>query len=385
MDKAKITSAQFAIMMYMYILGTAAIIQPHTIAMIAKSDEWFSMLLSIFIQLGFAWLYMKLALKYPDETVMEYSQRILGKQAGWLVGLVYLLFFLILDAFILRNISGFFSSVILPRTPLDVISIVFMLPVVYGVFLGLGVIGRMTEILLPIAVIVFILSSMLLIPKIEVSNLLPIFPEGVMPAIKGLYPIIGFPTMDSIVVLMLVRFIVDKEKTRTYFYIASAAAPFTLFLISLYTIAVLGIDETMRATYPVYDLAKEIRVERIFERVEALVGIIWMSTTFVKITLCFYALTISALELFKLTAYKYAIIPFLFLLLPLSKWVFDNPAEMEYFLGYVYTMFAFIPALLIPLILLMVSAFQTKKRNKRSSETDTQTMDPHNKKSPTAE
>ncbi|MGN7356290.1 GerAB/ArcD/ProY family transporter [Paenibacillus sp. SAF-054] len=385
MDKAKITSTQFAIMMYMYILGTAAIIQPHTIAMIAKSDEWFSMILSIFIQLGFAWLYMKLALKYPDETVMEYSQRILGKKAGWLVGLVYLLFFLILDAFILRNISGFFSSVILPRTPLDVISIVFMLPVVYGVFLGLGVIGRMTEILLPIAVIVFILSSMLLIPKVELSNLLPIFPEGVMPAIKGVYPIIGFPTMDSIVVLMLVRFIVDKEKTRTYFYIASAAAPFTLVLISLYTIAVLGIDETMRATYPVYDLAKEIRVERIFERVEALVGIIWMSTTFVKITLCFYALTISALELFKLTAYKYSIIPFLFLLLPMSKWVFDNPAEMEYFLGFVYTMFAFIPALLIPLILLLVSKLQTKKGNKGSSETDTQTMDPHNKKSPTAE
>lgn len=382
MDKAKITSAQFAVLMYMYILGTAAIVQPHTIATIARSDEWFTMMLSIFIQLGIAWLYMKLSLQHPDETIIDYSQRLLGKPAGWVFGLMYLLFFLVLDAYILRVISGFLGSVILPRSPLDVISLVFMLPVVYGVFLGLGVIGRATEILLPIAVFVFIVSSIMLIPKVEVDHLLPLFPEGIMPSIKGLYPIIGFPTFDVIVVLMLVRFIVDKDKTRKYFYIASAAAPFTLVLITLYTIAVLGIEETIRAPYAVYDLAKEIRIERIFERVEAIVGIIWMSTTFVKVTLCFYALTISAVQLFKLTSYKYAIVPFLFLLLPMSKWVVANPAEMEFFIGYVYTIFALFPCLLFPVLLLAVGALKKRKAKAGKGE-DSNAQG--NAKSPSAE
>ncbi|WP_136604931.1 GerAB/ArcD/ProY family transporter [Paenibacillus dokdonensis] len=382
MDKAKITSAQFAILMYMYILGEAAIVQPHTIANIAGSDEWFTMILSIFVQLGFGWLYMKLSFKYPDETIIEYSQRILGKGAGWVLGFIYLLFFIILVAYILRVISGFLGSVILPRSPLDIIGLVFMIPVVYGVFLGLGVIGRATEILLPIAVFVFIVSSIMLVPKIDVDNLLPVFPDGIMPSIKGLYSIIGFPTMDVVVVLMLVRFIVDKKKTRKYFYITSAAAPFTLVIIALYTISVLGIEETIRAPYVVYDLAKEIRIERIFERVEALVGIIWISTTFVKITLSFYAVTIAAVQLFKLTSYKYAIIPFLFLTLPMSKWIVNNPAELEYYLGYVYPIFAFFPSFLFPVLLLVIGALKNKKQKSSGEEGRGQ---PEKTKSPSAE
>ncbi|MWV43243.1 endospore germination permease [Paenibacillus sp. HJL G12] len=387
MDKAKITSTQFAILMYMYILGTAAIVQPHTIAIIAGSDEWMTMLLSTFIQLGFGWLYMKLSLKYPDQTVVEYSQQILGKFAGWVMGLLYLIFFLILDAYILRTVSGFLGSVILFRTPLDVISLVYMIPVIYGVFLGLGVIGRATEILFPIAILVFVLSSIMLIPKIEVGNLLPIFPNGVLPSVKGLYPIIGFPTMDVIVVLMLVRFIVDKKKTRKYFYIASVAAPFTLVLISLFTISVLGVEETIRAPYVVYDLAKEIRIERIFERVEAVVGIIWMSTTFVKITLCYYAITITTLQLFKLTSYKFVIVPFLFVVLPMSKWVIDNPAELEYFLGYVYTIFAFFPCFLFPVLLLVLGSLrQRKKKNAAEGQGQEQVQEKEQQtKSPSAE
>lgn len=363
MDKAKITSAQFAILTYMYLLGTAAIMQPHTIASIAGTDEWFTMLLSIFAQLGIGWLYMTLAFKYPNETIIEYSRHLLGKWAGWLLGFSYFVFFLVLDAYILRVVSGFLGASILPRTPSDVLRITFLIPVAYGVFLGLGVIGRTTQILLPFTVFIIILSAILLLPQIHADNLLPMFPDGIMAPIKGLYPLIGFPIEETFVLLMLVRFVVDKEKTKKYFYIASAAGPATIMLITLLTIMVLGIEVIVRAPYVVYDLVKEIRIERIFDRVEAIMGIVWMSTTFVKVTLTFYAATIAGVQLFKLVSYKHVIIPCLFLLLPMTHWVIDNTVELEDFLTDAFTVVMFFPGVFFPALLLIVSRFKEGKNS----------------------
>jgi spore germination protein KB len=369
MDKGKISAQQFALMMYLYIIGTAALVQPHTLVSIAGQDAWFSVIIVGIIQLGLITLYMKLGFRYPQQTIIQYGRLLTGKWFGSAIAVVYMFYFLILTAYVMRNIGNFIGSVVLPQTPLVVNMAVILIPAIYGCFLGIEVIGRTGEILFPWAMSVFIITALLLIPKMHPGELFPMFPEGITPSIKAGYPLLGFPSLEIAICLMLIPFVQNQQKIKKYFYITSVGTLISGTLLSLITIMVLGVDLTARSPYAVYDVAREIRIERVMERAEVIVGIIWLITSFMKLLICFYVTVIATVQCFNLISYKNLVIPFSFLLLPLSLWVLRNTAELEWS-GIVYPMMAVFPGFVIPAVLLIVGNFRS--RNKQGSEAQTQ-------------
>lgn len=369
MDKGKISAQQFALIMYLYIIGTAALVQPHTLVSIAGQDAWFSVIIVGIIQLGLITLYMKLGFRYPQQTIIQYGRLLTGKWFGSAIAVVYMFYFLILTAYVLRNIGNFIGSVVLPQTPLVVNMAVILIPAIYGCFLGIEVIGRTGEILFPWAMSVFIITALLLIPKMHPGELFPMFPEGITPSIKAGYPLLGFPSLEIVICLMLIPFVQNQQKIKKYFYITSVGTLISGTLLSLITIMVLGVDLTARSPYAVYDVAREIRIERVLERAEVIVGIIWLITSFMKLLICFYVTVIVTVQCFNVISYKNLVIPFSFLLLPLSLWVLRNTAELEWS-GIVYPMMAVFPGFVIPAVLLIVGDFRS--RNKQGSEAQTQ-------------
>ncbi|MGN7166047.1 GerAB/ArcD/ProY family transporter [Paenibacillus cellulositrophicus] len=369
MDKGKISAQQFALIMYLYIIGTAALVQPHTLVSIAGQDAWFSVIIVGIIQLGLITLYMKLGFRYPQQTIIQYGRLLTGKWFGSAIAVVYMFYFLILTAYVLRNIGNFIGSVVLPQTPLVVNMAVILIPAIYGCFLGIEVIGRTGEILFPWAMSVFIITALLLIPKMHPGELFPMFPEGIMPSIKAGYPLLGFPSLEIAICLMLIPFVQNQKKIKKYFYITSVGTLISGTLLSLITIMVLGVDLTARSPYAVYDVAREIRIERVMERAEVIVGIIWLITSFMKLLICLYVTVIATVQCFNVISYKNLVIPFSFLLLPLSLWVLRNTAELEWS-GIVYPMMAVFPGFVIPAVLLIVGNFRS--RNKQGSEAQTQ-------------
>ncbi|MET3546304.1 spore germination protein KB [Paenibacillus favisporus] len=369
MDKGKISAQQFALIMYLYIIGTAALVQPHTLVSIAGQDAWFSVIIVGIIQLGLITLYMKLGFRYPQQTIIQYGRLLTGKWFGSAIAVVYMFYFLILTAYVLRNIGNFIGSVVLPQTPLVVNMVVILIPAIYGCFLGIEVIGRTGEILFPWAMSVFIITALLLIPKMHPGELFPMFPEGIMPSIKAGYPLVGFPSLEIAICLMLIPFVQNQQKIKKYFYITSVGTLISGTLLSLITIMVLGVDLTARSPYAVYDVAREIRIERVMERAEVIVGIIWLITSFMKLLICFYITVIATVQCFNVISYKNLVIPFSFLLLPLSLWVLRNTAELEWS-GIVYPMMAVFPGFVIPAVLLIVGNFRS--RNKQGSQAQTQ-------------
>lgn len=368
MDKGKISALQFALLMYLYIIGTAALVQPHTLVSIAGQDAWFSVIIVGIIQLGLITLYMKLGFRYPKQTIIEYGRILTGKWFGSAIAVVYMFYFLILTAYVARNIGNFIGSVVLPQTPLVVNMVVILIPVLYGCYLGIEVIGRTGEILYPWAMGVFVITALLLIPKMHPGELFPMFPEGVMPAIKAGYPLLGFPSLEISICLLLIPFVQNQQKIKKYFYVTSVGTLISGALLSVITIMVLGVDMTARSPYAVYDVAREIRIERVLERAEVIVGIIWLITSFMKLLICFYGTVITTVQCFDVMNYKSLVIPFFFLLLPLSLWVLRNTAELEWS-GIVYPMMAVFPGFVIPAALLIVGNFRS--RNKQGSEAQT--------------
>ncbi|PQP89453.1 hypothetical protein CPT76_15390 [Paenibacillus sp. AR247] len=215
----------------------------------------------------------------------------------------------------------------------------------------------------------FIITALLLIPKMHPGELFPMFPEGIMPSIKAGYPLLGFPSLEISICLLLIPFVQNQQKIKKYFYVTSVGTLISGALLSVITIMVLGVDMTARSPYAVYDVAREIRIERVMERAEVIVGIIWLITSFMKLLICFYVTVIVTVQCFNVISYKNLVIPFSFLLLPLSLWVLRNTAELEWS-GIVYPMMAVFPGFVIPAVLLIVGNFRS--RNKQGSEVQTQ-------------
>ncbi|QGQ97886.1 spore gernimation protein [Paenibacillus psychroresistens] len=360
-ENGKISILQFGIMMFMFAIGSAVILIPSIIVAVAKQDAWITFVIAIGLDFGIVTFWTALAKRFPNETIIQYSERILGKWFGKMIGLIYISYFLYLSALVLRNLGDFISTSLLVQTPQQFVHIIFMIPIMYGAYLGLEVIGRASEILLPWVVLFFLVMTILLLKDIDFSKLLPILPNGIQMPIKGLYPLIGFPKCEMILFLMLTPFVKQPGKIKKYFLLFFIGSAVFAALLVLVSITVLGVDLTERSTFSVFDLAKEIKVGSFFNRVEVLVGGIWIITIFVKLCLCFYAANLATAYVFNLKSYRITILPYGLIVIALSTIVFHNPAEAFWFITGAYPLYAMFHGFFIPGVLLVVAKIRKLK------------------------
>jgi spore germination protein KB len=359
-ENGKISPMQFAILVFMFSTGSAVLLLPSTLASIAGQDGWMSVLLSYVPDLVLIFLWSALAGDASGKSVVEHAEQLLGRWGGKAVGLMYAAFFLLLSALVLRNIGDFMTANILVQTPMLVVNMVFMVSIVYGAYLGLEVLARTGEILLPWVLGIVVLMLLLLTPDIHFARLLPVFPEGILPSVKGVYPLSGFPIGELVLFLFLFQFGKQPRKLRIYFAASMAFTVFFGILVALATVSVMGVDITARSTFAVFELAKEIHVGNFFERVEVLMGGVWIVTIFVKLALSFYGANLLTAQVFRLSGYRVTILPFGVLVTALSILVTRNSAEDSWLIMGPYPLLALFFGLLIPLVLLIISRLGRK-------------------------
>ena len=86
----KIGQFQFFVLVALYVSGGAMLIIPAIAASEAGQDAWISILLSLLAGLALIPLYAKLNAKFPGQTIVQYSDHILGKIAGKTVSVIFL-------------------------------------------------------------------------------------------------------------------------------------------------------------------------------------------------------------------------------------------------------------------------------------------------------
>lgn len=266
MDNGKISPLQLGVAVFMFTLGSTALVMPSIIVSIAKQDSWISILLCITVIIWFVLLWNRLSMRYPNESIVQYSERILGKWLGKMVGVMYVSFFLYLSALVLRNVGDFVTTNVLPQTPTHVVHIIFMLSIMYGAYLGLEVITRSSEVLFPWVIIIFFMTTLMLLKNIDLSKLLPILPDGWLIPVKGIYPFFWDFQLVSWLFFLIIffPFVIQQRKIKRYFTLFAIFATIFGTLIVVISIAVLGVDIAARSIFTVFDVAKEIRVGNFF-------------------------------------------------------------------------------------------------------------------------
>ncbi|RAP75743.1 GerAB/ArcD/ProY family transporter [Paenibacillus montanisoli] len=354
-EQGKIAPYQFTILVILFTVGSTILIIPSGLAFEAKHDAWISSLIGPAVGLIFVALYHLLGQRYPALTFVEIVMHTLGKWIGGAISLLYVFFFFILGALVLRNLGDFMTTQVLPNTPIQYIHILFVLVVISGVRNGLEVFTRTAEIFLPWVILFFLFLIVLLPYQFKLDNLLPVVGYGIAPVARAALPYIGSPYAELITLLVLYPYVSNNRKAGKAFAIGVLIAGFILFLIVMTTILVLGPKITAVQMFPSYILAKKISVGHFLERVEVIMAGIWFITIYFKLTICYYASTVSLAHVFKLKECRQLYLPLGFSLIVLSIISYPNTTYFFHIVTRIWSFYSLTFGVLLPLIILGLS------------------------------
>ncbi|XEC95558.1 GerAB/ArcD/ProY family transporter [Paenibacillus tarimensis] len=132
LENGKIGVRQFMILVILFSVGTSILLAPSLLASEAKQDAWIAGILGVGVGLLSVWLYNTLGNLFPNKTLVEYSEEILGKWIGKAISLVFFIFIFTLTALVLRNLGDFMTTQIMPETPIEFLHIIFFIYCYYG-------------------------------------------------------------------------------------------------------------------------------------------------------------------------------------------------------------------------------------------------------------
>ncbi|MEK4471855.1 endospore germination permease [Paenibacillus sp. FSL R7-0048] len=358
LEKGKISTRQLTILVMFLTIGDSILVIPPSTSHYARQNAWISALIGMIVGLLAIYMYSKFVKLYPKLTLIEAIQKAFGKWIGTILSLLTLMYFLIVTVGSMRELSEFVTSEILPRTPIPAVLILFMVIVIMATRLGIEVIGRAGEIFTPMIIILFLILTVAIIPQMEIVRLLPILEDGIKPVLRGSISITAYTFIEPVVFLMFLPYVNQQQKITKGLLQGCFLGGIIIFLTVTISILVLGPDLTTRDIYPSYNIARRISVGGFFERVEAMIALLWMLTLFIEVTLYFYAFVLGLSQLFKLKEYRVLTLPTGLILVTLApligpNYTYYNKVFDNYWVYYVITF-----GLFLPLVLLGVGMFR---------------------------
>ena len=359
----KISGTQIFWMMFTLEVGqTILLIIPSTIRT-AKQDAWISMVIAGLVGIALTFLATTLGSLYPNQTMIEFSQTILGKWLGKLMMIPYLLPWYWINGITVREFGDFIITALFHNTPLWVIVFTAMVLLIFIIYQG-GVegIGRLSEIVGPMVLLMITFVIILNLGNMNWHYMLPIYQDsGWLSILKGSYTPVAAFFGESLMMTMFVFFMdkPDQASSRAMWGVGLA-----VFMVTIGTLAVIltfGPNLPSRFLYPVYDLSRFISVMEFIQNVDILIVIIWFFSIFVKLALYMFLACYGTAQMFHLKDWRKVA----WFLAPISFIMAVSIKNMQIFTHYYYKIFVIpiaFPVYMIgiPLLLLVVGKIRKK-------------------------
>ncbi|MGG3573872.1 GerAB/ArcD/ProY family transporter [Bacillus gobiensis] len=309
MEKAKISVIQLFAMMFIFDLGTALVVS-HGIH--AKKEAWLAILLGMCGGIALFFIYYFLFRQSPNLPLTGYARKILGKYLGWIIGLLYALYFLYISARQVRDFSELLITSTLQETPLLAVHILFVLVICYVLYLGIEVLGRATEVFLVILFVFGVTGNFLVLisGNVDLYNLRPPLEEGWKPILTtAFWDTTPFPFGEMIVFTMLLPYINHTGLVKKVWLSALISSGLILSWTAALNITVLGVDTMERTTFPTLATIGTVNIFEFIQRLDVIVVFTMLITVFFKASLFFYGALIGMVDLFKLKNHQQIILP----------------------------------------------------------------------------
>ncbi len=313
----------------------------------SKQDAWISLLLAILIGLLGIEMIRYIA-SYQKELCFKEKIVLLFPRFQYLLVPCLTLFLLLLTSLNFWNLANLITSQFLNKTPKFVVEISFFVPILLLLTKNEKVITRVSLILFYISIFLFFFSFIGLFFQFQPDHFKPILQNSILPSTL---PFLGF----HIFPLFLLLFFPNEEilpHIRKGYLLAS----FSLFLVTVTIIGVLGVDLALIYQYPEFHILKRAYEGVLSYRLENILTVQWIFDIFIFCSVCLKGCN----ELCHFEKKKRFLLPFSMILL--STYLFkDNTIAntvLEKYLVYIVPLFFF-----LLLSLFCIQIFLKKRRN----------------------
>ncbi|MHB1682097.1 MAG: GerAB/ArcD/ProY family transporter [Bacilli bacterium] len=296
----RLSGAQLFWLLTLFTIGMSGFMTIAPVICRAHNDAWMSMTLNLLVSTFLTFVSVRIALRYPGETLVQYSQSIVGKWVGRGVSLLYLLHWTTLAGIMVRQTSDFLITSEFHHTPLWVFIISMVAVVLYLLHKGgLDSLGRMALFLGPVIMGMILLTVWLSIPDGRLTRLLPLyFTNGGSSILQGVLPVFGYAG-NGVVVGMLLPFV--KNAKRNAYMAVWGVAVACLFLIgaAAQVVAVFGPDLPAAMWNPIFEMVRFISVADFVEEIEPFVIIFWFMSAVIRLSLFIFIASYGWSQLFQ--------------------------------------------------------------------------------------
>lgn len=359
LEDGRITWKQIAFLIIVSRLVIAITYLPALASPPGNQDTWLVKPPNLVITLLMVLPLYLLSKRFPDKTLIQYSEVLLGP-AGKLVGILYVWYFIHVSAITLRQFGDFFTAAQMPETPLLVFIIALAVLAASAVRNGLEVIGRISEVICPLLMFTLALLAVLIAKDLDLKNLQPFFEQGYLSTVHG-----GFTTAmrnsEILLFAMAVPYLNRKEDLGKAIIVSISAFTFFFMLIDVTVIGLFGVEEAKMLTFPFFSLSKLINIGNFLERIEAMHMAIWILGTFLNLSLFYYLAVLSTAQLLRLTDYKPLVLPLGAIIVSLSILLFGSLVELREFTSWkIWTPYGFFFLVFLPYTLLITELIRKK-------------------------
>lgn len=363
MENAKLSGWQLFNMTLLFILGTSFILLPGSLVSDAKQYGWLVFVWATLYGLIMASFWFFLSSRFPGLSIVQIAVQVLGKWAGGLVAMLYIIFFIQVASWVTRNMSDFMNINVMPRTPGSVFHIMILLVCAYAVVQGIESIAMVAQILLPYVNLAFWIPFTIMITEWDWYDFSVPFDLKPWDTFLNTRYALAFPFMEAISFLMIFPFI--ERRLKTSFLSGIGGAGILLSVCVFFTIGILGVERSSHLLYPVFIIFREMEFTNFIEHLEAIFSVNVLLIICLKLSILFYCAVLGICQLFHIKERAIVAYPLVWIISAYAlffKNMNDNVNWVKMYLFNYYLLYA----LLIPALLIVVGWFQKKKHRQRT-------------------
>lgn len=281
---------------------------PRNMALLGDAAGWIIVLLAGILSLLGYFFISALLRKYPGKNIIQIAQQVGGGFVGKIIGILFFLFFLVITSLYLRQFAESFILAVLPRTPISVLTIFFLVLLIYATLLGIETLSRVAWLLGPYLLATLSIILIFSFPQATSNFLTPILGPGPTRLLK--YSVLNLSIFSEIILLgMIAPIIRDRHRINRIGLISLIASLVLNVGITVLVITVFNFTAAQKMIFPVFQLTRLIAYGEFIQREEAVFVFLWFFWAGIQLSGLFYSAVTSFAQTFRIKNYRPLTLP----------------------------------------------------------------------------
>lgn len=293
----QVAPKSMALFMVGLVFEASLLMRPARVAELAGPDAWLAPFVALVCEGGLALLGVWVAAHFPEETYVDYGQRLLGRWPGRAVALLLILFWLFKMAEAALVAARTVQIYLLPHTPAAIVVGAQLVAALYLAWSGIGPAVRLAELTVPGLVLLILVTMAVALPSANFGYLRPVLHHGWRPVFAGACEL--FSHLQGLEVLLLLYPFLSRKRAAAGVVVAAALIrEVTMLVLIVVPIMVLSVSDTAHQVFPVLTTARSVELQALgLERLDSLFMGVWLIAAYLPVAFRLYLISFALAHL----------------------------------------------------------------------------------------